>query len=284
MPASSVIYNKYDDAGKLTESWQMAANPKYMIAGSASTQDDLASAISNAAAGEETSIKLAAGTYTLYKVANDKTTNTTLTLTGNGAGNTSFNIGKPVADQPGEYNADYSYEGSEVSFKNMTVNVGTGDYKGFVRAKSLYFENCTIEGRGSYWGVGNVTFKNCIFNAPSGDYNITTYAGTNFTFDHCTFNSSAGKFVNAYKEQHTDITPLTFIGCKFIAETENKPAVCIKGYASQAWDVSFSQCALTNCKTDATTGSNYYLFDQGIENTTKVTIDNTVVWQNGAKL
>lgn len=251
---------------------------------SAATQEDLATIISSATAGEATSIELADGTYTLYNVANDKTTNTTLTLTGNGAGKTIFTAGDlTVTDADGEGSSDYSYEGSEVTFKDMTINVGTGNYKGVVRAKSLYFENCTIEGRGSYWGVGNVTFKNCIFNAPSNDYNITTYAGASFTFDHCTFNSSAGKFVNAYKEQHTDITPLTFIGCKFIADTENKPAVCIKGYASQAWDVSFSQCTLTNCKTDATTGSNYYLFGQGIEDTTTVTIDNTVVWQNGVK-
>ena len=59
--------------------------------------------------------------------------------------------------------------------------------------------------------------------------------------------------------------------------------MCIKGFMNLAWDVSFSGCTLTNCKTDATTGSDYYLFDQGIESATKVTIDNTVVWENGAK-
>ena len=109
------------------------------------------------------------------------------------------------------------------------------------------------------------------------------YSGMDFTFDGCTFKSDDGKFINAYKEEHTDITKLAFVNCQFIAGRENKPAVCIKGFMNLAWDVSFSGCTLTNCKTDATTGSDYYLFDQGIESATKVTIDNTVVWENGAK-
>ena len=104
-----------------------------------------------------------------------------------------------------------------------------------------------------------------------------------FTFDNCTFNSDAGKFVNAYKEEATGTTKLTFTDCKFVAGTEDKPAVCLKGYKSNAWNVTFSGCSLTNCKTNATTGSNYYLLDQGIENATTVTIDGKVVWENGAK-
>ena len=250
----------------------------------AGTQEDLKDALANAdtTSSNALTVKLADGEYTLYNVDRAKTQNTELTIEGAGKDKTVFTAGDmTVTDANGEGSSDYSYEGSDVTFKNMTVNVGTGNYKGFVRAKSLYFENCTIEGRGSYWGIGSVVFKDCIFNSVN-DYNIWTYAGMDFTFDNCTFNSDAGKFVNAYKEQATGTTKLTFTDCKFVAGTENKPAVCLKGYQSNAWDVTFSGCSLTKCKTDATTGSNYYLIED-VENATTVTIDGKVVWENGAK-
>ena len=251
----------------------------------AGTQEALKDAITNAdTTSNALTVKLAGGEYTLYNVDRAKTQNTELTIEGAGKDKTVFTAGDmTVTDANGEGSSDYSYEGSDVTFKNMTVNVGTGNYKGFVRAKSLYFENCTIEGRGSYWGIGSVVFKDCIFNSVN-DYNIWTYAGMDFTFDNCTFNSDAGKFVNAYKEDATGTTKLTFTDCKFVAGTEDKPAVCLKGYKSNAWNVTFSGCSLTNCKTDATTGSNYYLLDQGIEKATTVTIDGKVVWKNGTKV
>ena len=251
----------------------------------AGTQEALKDAITKAdtTSSNALTVKLADGEYTLYNVDKAKTQNTELTIEGAGKDKTVFTAGDmTVTDANGEGSSDYSYEGSDVTFKNMTVNVGKGNYKGFVRAKSLYFENCTIEGRGSYWGIGSVVFKDCIFNSVN-DYNIWTYAGMDFTFDNCTFNSDAGKFVNAYKEEATGTTKLTFTDCKFVAGTENKPAVCLKGYKSNAWNVTFSGCSLTNCKTDVATGSNYYLLDQGIENATTVTIDGKVVWENGAK-
>ena len=276
-PGYSVISEKHGE-----DTWYTVVKGTGVTAG---TQEALKDALANAdtTGSGALTVKLADGEYTLYNVNSAKTKNTELTIEGAGKNKTVFTAGDmTVTDANGEGSSDYSYEGSDVTFKNMTVNVGTGNYKGFVRAKSLYFENCTIEGRGSYWGIGSVVFKDCIFNSVN-DYNIWTYAGMDFTFDNCTFNSDAGKFVNAYKEEATGTTKLTFTDCKFVAGTENKPAVCLKGYKSNAWNVTFSGCSLTNCKTDATTGSNYYLLDQGIENATTVTIDGKVVWENGAK-
>ena len=250
----------------------------------AAAQKDLTTIISNATAGEAISIELADGTYTLYNVDNAKTTNTTLTLTGNGAGKTIFTAGDlTVTDANGEGSSDYSYEGSEVTFKDMTINVGTGNYKGFVRAKSLYFENCTIEGRGSYWGVGKVVFKNCTFASNPNDYNLWTYSGIDFVFENCIFNTDCGKFINAYKEQRIN-AKLTFTDCKFInTGSANKPAVCLKSYTAIAWDVSFTNCTTQNASTDSQTQSNLYSIESGMSSDTKVTIDGTVVWQNGVK-
>lgn len=259
----------------------------------AGSQEDLKDVIGNL--GENGgNVTLGSGTYTLHNVNKTKTQNTTLTLEGAGADKTTFTAGDlTVTDANGEGSSDYSYEGSDVTFKNMTINVGTGNYKGFVRANALYFENCTIIGRGSYWGSGTVVFKNCTFKN-DGDYLITTYAGADFTFDGCTFNSDVGKFVNAYKEQHSNITPLTFIDCTFNATTADKAAVCLKSQAAQEWNLSFKNCKVDSCKADGdskdlTTGSKYYSVrssDNGgvCPAATTVTIDGKTVWQNGAKV
>lgn len=248
----------------------------------AASQEELVSAIENSEIG---SVKLGSGEYTLYNVEKTKTTNTSLTVEGAGKDSTVFTAGDmTVTDANGEGSSDYSYEGSEVTFKNLTVSVGTGNYKGFVRAKSLYFENCKIVGRGSYWGVGKVVFKNCEFADNAGDYNLWTYAGTDFTFEGCTFNSSVGKFVNAYKEQRVD-SKLDFINCKFNytgSGTPSKPAVCLKSYTEIIWNVTFTNCT-SNAATDSGTSSNLYSIESGMNAGTTVKINNSVVWENGAK-
>ena len=248
----------------------------------AASQEELVSAIENSEIG---SVKLGSGEYTLYNVKKTKTTNTSLTVEGAGKDSTVFTAGDmTVTDANGEGSSDYSYEGSEVTFKNLTVSVGTGNYKGFVRAKSLYFENCKIVGRGSYWGVGKVVFKNCEFADNAGDYNLWTYAGTDFTFEGCTFNSSVGKFVNAYKEQRVD-SKLDFINCNFNytgSGTPSKPAVCLKSFTGIIWNVTFTNCT-SNAATDSGTSSNLYSIESGMNAGTTVKINNSVVWENGAK-
>lgn len=267
-----------------------SAAPAYSYAGGtivipvveAASQEELVSAIENSEIG---SVKLGSGEYTLYNVEKTKTTNTSLTVEGAGKDSTVFTAGDmTVTDANGEGSSDYSYEGSEVTFKNLTVSVGTGNYKGFVRAKSLYFENCKIVGRGSYWGVGKVVFKNCEFADNAGDYNLWTYAGTDFTFEGCTFNSSVGKFVNAYKEQRVD-SKLDFINCNFNytgSGTPSKPAVCLKSYTGIIWNVTFTNCT-SNAATDSGTSSNLYSIESGMNAGTTVKINNSVVWENGAK-
>ena len=251
----------------------------------AGTQEELKNVLGTVTAGQGAKLALSTGEYTLYNVDNNKTQNTSLVIEGTGKDSTVFTAGDmTVSNANGEGSSDYSYENSEVVFKNMTINVGTGNYKGFVRAKSLYFENCKIVGRGSYWGDGEVVFKGCEFEDNAGDYNIWTYSGASFTFDSCTFNSSVGKFVNAYKEQRVDST-LNFINCNFNytgSGTSSKPAVCLKSYTGIIWNVTFTDCT-SNAATDSGTDSNLYSIESGMNAGTTVTINNTVVWENGAK-
>lgn len=151
-----------------------------------------------------------------------------VTFVGNGADTVYENL--PVDGATGEGNADYSLQGAaSVTFKNMTINLGAKDYNGFVRAGNLYFENCKIIGRGSYWGVGEVVFKNCEFTAPDADYCITLYSGKSFTFENCTFNSAAGKFINAYVEQFEgEANVVNLTNCVFNAGKANKGGYLLK--------------------------------------------------------
>lgn len=160
------------------------------------------------------------GTYETY--GSNKFKESDVSFVGSGSPEeTTFNICSNIA-QPGEGGADYSFENSIVSFENVTIldKVKNGDYRGFVRAKSLSFTNCIISGRESYWGVGDVYFKNCVFE-DTGDWNMWAYSGKNFVFDNCTFKTSKGA-VNAYKTNKNEKTELTFNNCKF--ELVNKPS------------------------------------------------------------
>ncbi len=214
-----------------------------------------------------------------------------VTFVGNGADTVYENL--PVDGATGEGNADYSLQGAaSVTFKNMTINLGAKDYDGFVRAGNLYFENCKIIGRGSYWGVGEVVFKNCEFTAPDADYCITLYSGKSFTFENCTFNSAAGKFINAYVEQFEgEANVVNLTNCVFNAGKANKAAICLKSYKNAIWKVTFTNCNVEQCKADGDTddlptGSKYYSVrnETGtVPAGTTVTVDGTVVWANGAK-
>ena len=160
-------------------------------------------AAAKAAASGDT-IMLGEGNYTLYGVSSEKTTKTKdLTFIGQGADKTGWNIGAEVPDPANfgtEYNGDYSFDGAgTITFRNMTLQSGTADYLGFIRADNTIVENCTVNGKTFYWGYTSASFKNTTFNCPSGDYAIWTYSSPTMTFDTCTFNSS-GKVINVYTD------------------------------------------------------------------------------------
>ena len=76
-----------------------------------------------------------------------------------GAGKDKTNYVNLKSSGSGESGSDYSFQQAKaVTFKNMTLNFGTGTYNGIVRAGNVHFENCKLIGMGCYWGVGEVTF------------------------------------------------------------------------------------------------------------------------------
>ena len=154
------------------------------------------------AAKSGATITLGEGKYTLYGKKAD-TKGKDLTFVGQGADKTAWGIGAtmPDPDKFGtEYNGDYSFDGAgTITFKNMTLQSGTVNYLGFIRADKTVTDNCVINGKTFYWGYTSATFKNTTFNAPDGDYAIWTYCSPTMTFDGCTFNVS-GKAINVYTD------------------------------------------------------------------------------------
>lgn len=232
---------------------------------------------------EPAKISLPAGNFTTY--GKEVTKGKTLTFNGDGAENTNFVVGKNLGVS-GEGNSDYSLENADVTFNDLTITTGDGlsyNYRGFVRAKSLTFVNCTIKERLSYWG-GVVKFINCKFEPNTckddhgnilPDYNITTYQGTEFSFENCSF-KSAGKFMNLYKEQNVPYV-VRVKDCTFIATAIDKPVLNMKSYTNVEYKIYFEGTNIA--KTED--GSEFPLYGGETDSNAEVYVNNTLVWSKG---
>lgn len=256
------------------QAWEVVAIP------AVGTQDDFNAALNDVKAGESATICLGSGEFTTYNkaIAQGKT----LKFVGKGAETTTFVCGRDLS-KTGEYRADYSLENSDVVFSNLKLDVGTADYLGFIRAKSLIFKNCVIDGPFSYMGVGKVVFKDCTFNQTNEDYNLWTYSGNEFVFETCTFNS-VGKFLNLFKDGGQIEYKVTIKNCTFNSSMVNKSALELKKNADKTYEVYFEgKNTCTNIRESTLTGSMLYNSNEG-ETDSVVYVDGKKVWEKGAKV
>lgn len=256
------------------QAWEVVAIP------AVGTQDDFNAALNDVKAGESATICLGSGEFTTYNkaIAQGKT----LKFVGKGAETTTFVCGRDLS-KTGEYRADYSLENSDVVFSNLKLDVGTADYLGFIRAKSLTFKNCVIDGRLSYMGVGKVVFKDCTFNQTNADYNLWTYSGNEFVFETCTFNS-VGKFLNLFKDGGQIEYKVTIKNCTFNSSMVNKSALELKKNADKTYEVYFEgKNTCTNIRESTLTGSMLYNSNEG-ETDSVVYVDGKKVWEKGTKV
>ena len=271
--------------------------------------ETLEAAVKNAESGA--TITLGEGKYTLYK-KEAATAGKDLTFVGQGD-KTEWGIGATIPDPDKfgtEYNGDYSFDGAgTITFKNMTLQSGTADYLGFIRADKTVVENCVINGKTFYWGYTSATFTNTTFNCPSGDYALWTYSSPTMTFDRCTFNSS-GKVINVYNEGGTPNVTINFKDCAVNSVNPDSKSVLnindglvnsftinisgtniIKGikadgiaktegshkeYDKNQVDVTCSKLFEFNTKYDNPSKNQY-----ANSGKTVVSIDGKIVWQNG---
>lgn len=267
--------------------------------------ETLAAAIDAAQDGD--TIVLGEGLYTTYKVI-ATSPKKSLTFVGQGADKTSWGIGATIPDPAyfgTEYNGDYSFDDcNSITFKNMTLQSGTADYLGFIRINHTAVENCTINGKTFYWGYKTARFTNTTFNAPDGDYAIWTYSSPEMTFDGCMFHSS-GKTINVYTDYgagKNDIT-VNFKNCTVVSEKDGKSVMNINDFNMGDYKYLINiegkntVTGITPDNKDKKNGekaekdtscSKLFEFRNAKDNPgnsgrTIVSIDGTVVWQDGKK-
>ena len=167
----------------------------------------LREAVQSVPADGEVTIRLGAGTYTLYEGAGPNSSlvnpRVKIHLVGEGIDITTLEIGGPLSDSfSGEKCSDYSFGGADtVTFEDMTLTTRyQRDYQGFSHIKNETSVNrCKINGYTAYWGYQSATFTDTEFNPPLLQYALWTYCSPVMTFNRCTFNAS-GKVINVYTD------------------------------------------------------------------------------------
>lgn len=149
--------------------------------------EELAEQIANG----ETVFLLKAGTYHVPAECKNKT----LTLVGEDLENTILEI---VPSGQGEAGGqlDYGFDGSTVTFQNLTIKTNNATYAGYARLTGTY-KNVNFDQQ--YCLQRDSVFEYCTFNVSGDQYNIWTWGAPTATFDHCTFNSD-GKALLLYGE------------------------------------------------------------------------------------
>lgn len=153
------------------------------------SQDEFAAAVT----GNEASIVLAPGTYTM-PTAKGKT----LTIVGAGAAEETVIT---IAKTGGE-GASLVLDGSNVVFENITISTDSKTYTGYGRCNATY-NNCIVNG--TYTLYGTSVFENCTFNVTGNVYNVWTWGAPTANFNNCTFNSD-GKAMLLYGMVNTKLT------------------------------------------------------------------------------
>lgn len=239
------------------------------------------------AARSGATITLGEGEYDLYKkISENELAGKELTFVGKGADKTIWNIGYAI-DQPTAEDCDYDLGGAEkITFENMKLKCGTGDYHGFARIHNTVVRDCVIEGKTFYWGYTSAEFINTTFNAPSGDYALWTYSSPIMTFDHCTFNTS-GKAINVYTDYSAgkyDIR-VYFNNCTVNSSSFKKQALKIndRNMRPHKYIIWISNPQVEAARDDITCSQVFGFGGEEASNTgyTDVYLDGDLVWTGG---
>lgn len=232
------VKTKYE--GK--DAWKVEAIP------AVTTQEAFNSAIATA----NSTVVLAAGTYKLPE--GSKSIAEGVTIIGNGEGTV-------LNTKASEEGGDYKYNAqnlNNVTFKNLTINEGNGNYNGIKHSDNLKYENCVIVGQ-PFSFADHVVYEGCTFNqTSSAAYNIWTYGSANITFNNCVFNC-VGKAVLLYNEGAMSKEVATFNNCKFIATAPvtGKAAIEIDSTSSE-YEVHINGCTESGFDAGSVSGNSLW--------------------------
>ncbi|MBR2717848.1 MAG: SipW-dependent-type signal peptide-containing protein [Clostridia bacterium] len=155
-----------------------------------------AAGLQQAVADGKTTLLLAAGEYDIVGCQGK-----TLTLIGEDHENTVITV---VGAGQGEANGqlDYDFDGSNVTFQNLTIKTNNMTYAGYARMNGVY-KNVNFVN--TYCLNGTSEFEYCTFDIAGDQYNIWTWGAPKANFAYCTFNSD-GKAVLLYGTANTKLT------------------------------------------------------------------------------
>ena len=196
--------------GTPTNKFEITVDGKTLVRTTAQLQD----AIDDG----ETEIELYDGTY---DAKDFKALGKTLTLKGKGE-NTVIYI-----SQNNDEAAYTTFDGSNVTFENLTIKTRGGNYKGFARMEGTY-KNCTIMNN-YFTQHGKHVFEYCTFNSGANEHCMWTYGATEVDFVNCKFNYT-DRGINVYVDNGANAPGITsdveFTNCEFITEnTSSEGAV-----------------------------------------------------------
>ena len=203
------------------------------------------------------SIYLPPGTYTIPSEAKGKT----LTIIG-----TKDTVIKHVPAGQGEAGGqlDYNLDGSTVTFRGVTFDIGTATYSGWARAK-LTCVDCVFNGHLCL--NADSSFEKCDFNIEGDQYNIWTWGAKNMKFTDCKFYSD-GKALLLYQEG-TNIVNLEVVKCTFY----DSGALTSKKAAIEIGDAPYGATPTYNVIVSETTVNGYEINDDGLNT-------GTTLWAN----
>lgn len=250
------------------EAWKVEKIP------AVTTQEAFNTAIATA----NSTVVLAAGTYKLPKETvtvdgNEKSVIAEgVTIIGNGEGTV---LNTEAAEKGGEGN--YNAKGlNNVTFKNLTINEGQGNYNGIKHSGNIKYEKCVILGRPTSYAT-NVEYKDCTFKQTTGDYNIWTYA-SNITFDNCVFDCQ-GKAALVYREGNDNTKDIylkvTFNKCVFKASAKVTGKAAIEIDSSRApYEVYINNCTSEGFDNGTKSGNSLWNNKKGDATNLKVVVDS----------
>ena len=242
------------------ETWKVEAIP------AVTTQEAFNSAIAEANA----TVVLAAGTYKLPE--GSKSIAEGVTIIGNGEGTV---LNTKASEEGGDYK--YSAQNlNNVTFKNLTINEGNGNYNGIKHSDNLKYENCVIVGQ-PFSFADHVVYEGCTFNQTSSNaYNIWTYGSKEITFNNCVFNC-AGKSVLIYNEGALPAGIVTLNKCKFIASQSvtGKAAIEIDSRFT-SYEVYINDCTNKGFANGSVSGNSLWNKKAG-DKSVKIFVDGTQV-------
>ncbi len=230
-PNTNFVPAGYASVEVETDTWKVVAQEGSIPVANNEELESLIEYAAQTNPGEDITVELSEGKYTIPAEAKGKTI--AFVGTGNPA-NTSI----ACDSESGNGN----FNGSEVTFENLTIVSDGATYNGFTHVKGATYKNCIIDNQLTMYNDGDesLVFENCTFNVTGDSYNFWSW-GASVIFTNCTFNCD-GKAALVYGG--TPESTVTFNSCIFNdnGEISGKAAIETGDDYNSKYNININGC------------------------------------------